>query len=398
MDDDYYDILGINKDATNEEIIKQWRKLSRSHHPDKQKTQKKRDECDEFIKKLNEAKEVLIDPVKRKIYNNLGKKGLTDPPTFDDFDSVDDVISDIVSSKKLAPPVKVDVKLTLEEIYTGKKVEVEINRLKPCETCDSEGSIDGLRQICPDCHGNGHTLKIRKVRGRVMQVESECYECRGRGETIDLTKICRDCMGKGACNEKIIIERDIEKGVENGETIIVPNMGHKMPKQRYRGDVIIVINQVDHKTFKRGLSVNKKVNHSHLLIEIKISLVESLCGFSREIEHLDGRKLLITETDVIRPGHIKMIRDEGLPAKKSLYRKGNLFVKFDVDYPPKFTDVQKGKICKAFTGKNYTNPICNLKGDTKMAYLVDPVGDISENIYESENEKDERSPPGCAQQ
>lgn len=190
-----------------------------------------------------------------------------------------------------------------------------------------EGGKPGSRKPCSPCRGQGVKVTYRQLGpGMMQQMQSVCKDCGGEGEVCRDEDKCKTCVGKKVTNESKILEVHVDKGMRHGEKIVFRGEGDQVPGVE-AGDIVIIVDQKPHETFERqgiDLYVNKK-----------ISLTESLCGFTMVLKHLDGRQLVVKNKpgEVIVPGSLKGIKNEGMPIHRNPFEKGNLFIKFDVEFP-----------------------------------------------------------------
>ena len=365
----YYEILEVEKKASAAEIKNKYRELALKYHPDKLPADKKA-WGEQKIKEINEANEVLKDERKREIYDKFGKDGLENNgpggfpggfPGFAGFPGGFPMGGDFMDmfkkkeKKEKIEPVIIQEEVTLEEIYNGKHVKREIDRYDLCKSCEGTGNTDKKIHICNTCNGKGSVVQIVQVApGFIQQMQKPCHDCRGIGrEMIDNLK-CKKCNGETKKKSKINIEYDLEPGIKNGDYVKLKNLGHEIPKDKRRGedrgDIVIIIREKEHSIFKHDAR-----NPANICIKMTISLAEALCGFSRTINHLDGRKLDILEGSPIKNGDVKYVPDEGLPIKGKTYKKGDLFIKYEVEYPTELPKDIKKNLYKLLTGKPLEN-------------------------------------------
>ncbi|KAF7269002.1 hypothetical protein GWI33_017925 [Rhynchophorus ferrugineus] len=318
-DNKLYDILGVNRNATENEIKKQYRKLAKEFHPDKNP-----DAGDKF-KEISYAYEVLSDPKKRSQYDRVGLKGMQEGG-HEGFG--DDLLSHLFGGglfggfggfggggmrrRQRGEDTIHPLKVTLEDI-----------------SCTGTGSKNGQpAEKCRSCNGCGLKVTYRSLGpGMAQQVQSCCTDCRGDGEVIKEKDRCPTCKGKKVCNETKILEVHVDKGMKDNQKIIFRGEGDQQPNVE-PGDVVIVLQQKPHERFERSDICNLHMTH-------KISLTEALCGFSLVVKHLDSRDLIITHPagQVIKPGEIKVVNGEGMPVYKSPFEKGNLYITFSIVFP-----------------------------------------------------------------
>lgn len=212
----------------------------------------------------------------------------------------------------------------------------------PMQLLNREGGKPGSRKPCSPCRGQGLKVTYRQLGpGMMQQMQSVCRDCGGEGEVCRDEDKCKTCSGKRTTNETKILEVHVDKGMRNGEKILFRGEGDQVPGVE-AGDIVIVLDQKPHETFDRqGID---------LYVTKKISLTESLCGFTMLLKHLDGRSLVIKNNpgEVIVPGSLKGVKNEGMPIHRNPFEKGNLFIKFDVEFPesqfvptPKLTELEK---------------------------------------------------------
>lgn len=219
------------------------------------------------------------------------------------------------------------LKVTLEDLYKGKTRQLELQKKIICTGCEGAGGKPGAVRPCTTCHGTGVKMTLHQIApGMVQQMQSRCTDCDGEGEVINERDRCKTCLGKKVVNETKRIEVVVEPGMSAGKKIIFRGEGNQQPGVE-PGDIIIVLDQLPHKTFER--------NGNSLIYKHEISLTEALCGCRIVISHLDGRQLSIGSGvgDVIEPGAIRTVPSGGMPVHKSPEEFGDLYIKFEVTFP-----------------------------------------------------------------
>lgn len=329
---DYYQVLGLTKEASLADIKKSYKKLAIQYHPDKNP-----DAGDKF-KEIARAYEVLSDEEKRKIYDQYGEEGLQGGAgagmnasdifnSFFGFDMFGQRGGARRGPKKCNDFVH-PLQCTLEELYNGAQRKIMITRKKKCTSCNGVGgSNKDAVKTCPTCKGSGVQKIIQQIApGFIQQTQTTCSECRGEGEIVDPKYACKVCKGAKVVEEKKKLEVSIERGMKHGQKIVFEGEADEMPGM-IAGDVILVVQQKPHTVFTR--------EDSHLIMEKKITLVEALCGLEFTVTHLDNRILHIKAQPnvVIKPGDVKQIDGGGMPQYKNPYSKGNLYIKFDIEFP-----------------------------------------------------------------
>jgi DnaJ family protein A protein 2 len=300
MSSSHYATLGVSNSADVAEIKRAYRKLSLATHPDKTKS----DSGEEFAK-ISEAYHVLSDPEKRREYDN--------PPLID-VDLFADLFrgrqwktnTNINHPSPVAPSHSVHrVKFSLEDFYAGKTCKIAISRKVRCRGCQGEGGKSRREVSCLGCGGRGVRVSGRGGGYGTVSMQT-CIQCRGVGTRVAFEETCSVCTSMGVVRERAVVEAKFEPGAHPGDRVILKEMGDYEPG-RPVGDVIVVVIGKSHPTFER----NKDI----LRCRINISLKQSLCGFSLNVTHLDGREIEIHSASevVTPPGHKFVVPGEGIP-------------------------------------------------------------------------------------
>ena len=305
-EEDYYELLGVSRDATTKEIKKAFRNLSLKYHPDRNPGNKK---AHDLYVKINRAHEVLTDPELKEIYDIYGEEGLSE----DNFHE----------EKERGPNARIDISIELSDLYNGATRTVEFERNRLCPKCHGTGGKAGKTKRCPACRGKGVTYQTIEMLGMEMQMEQECEKCGGRGKIF--SEVCPHCKGKKIVKEKKKIIVEIEKGMENGQKIVFKGESEQSP-DTIPGDLIITLNQKQHDFFT-------KRKRNDLYADIELNLKEALFGYNKKITHLDGREFYIESQKITQPNEIRVISGEGMPLHKFPSQKGDLFIKFNVKLP-----------------------------------------------------------------
>lgn len=326
---DYYEVLGVSKTATSQEISKAYKTLARKYHPDLNP-----DADEEQFKEIAAAHEVLKDAEKREIYDKYGEEGLQGGGPQEGFD-IFDILSGRGGQRKPRGPqknetVKHALPVSLDELYNGAERKIRVTRTRICGGCKGVGgSKKEAVQTCGKCQGHGVVTEIQQVApGFVTQSRRPCNKCGGEGQVIDPKFVCKDCNGKKVVSEKKTLEVHIDRGMKNGQKIEFLGEADEKPGV-LAGDIHFIIQEKPHNIFQRdGLN---------LIIEKKITLSEALTGVEFLIEHLDKRTLVVKNKvgEVIKPGQVKMIENEGMPVHRNPFEKGHLYIKFEIEFPKK---------------------------------------------------------------
>lgn len=335
---DYYKILGVEKNATKEQIDKAFKKLAIKWHPDKFATASDEEKraAEEKFKDISEAHDVLTDPQKRDVYDRGGfdpNMGGFDPS---DFGFNMDPFSFFTNTRRKwrGKDIRTTIELTVEECFKGGKKTVKIPRPKQCEHCHGTGSDDGQNHICPDCGGSG--MKVtQQQNGNTMFVRQEpCQTCHGTGRTF--SQPCHKCGGSGKVIEYDEIEVDIPRGVSQGMTFNVEGMGEPGPNGAPNGNlyVEIVVNQREGDYFV--IDDGRNVIH----IE-EIPFNEALCGTERKIKCLGGTEKTLKVPELTKTDTSFILRGKGLPDPHGGNVNGDYYVIVRHTYPKKLNKKQK---------------------------------------------------------
>jgi len=342
---DYYEVLGVPKDAAEDQIKQAYRKLALKYHPDKNKGNA---EAEEKFKEATEAYEILRDPKKRAQYDKFGHEGVAGfegfgrgayadfADIFGDFD-LGDIFEGFFGSgfnarartrrPRRGADIQYDLLLTLEEAAVGKEVQIEIPRNETCKSCNGSGSAGGSKPtVCPVCNGTG---QIRQTQG-FFSITQTCYKCRGEGKII--TSPCKSCGGTGLVLKKRKITVKIPAGVESGSRLKIGGEGEQGPQNGPRGDLYVVIHIKKHPIFER--------RGNDLLSVVDISFPMACLGGEIEVATIYGKKAKMKIPPGTENGHIFRLKGNGIPYLGS-YGKGDQMVRINIRVPQKLTPRQK---------------------------------------------------------
>ncbi|CAG8613314.1 6471_t:CDS:2, partial [Diversispora eburnea] len=344
----YYEVLGVDTNSPESEIKRAYRKLAMKFHPDKNPDEA----ASEKFKEISHAYDILSDPEKRELYDRYGEEGLSggggNSMTPEDiFASLFGFSTNMGGSgftrQRRGEDIVKPFNVTLEDLYNSKTAKISLQRDVVCSVCHGKGSKTGATRKCHSCDGRGVKVAMRQIGpGMIQRINTVCAMCDGAGEVIREKDKCKKCRGKKVVEEKKKLDIFIEKGMQNNQKIVM--QGEADQEVLFRSDVILVLKQKPHDRFER--------QGNDLKTEVNISITEALCGFSKVlVTHLDGRGLIINQPpgEVIKPGSIKCIPNEGMPQYKRPDFKGNLYVKFTVEFPsPLWITPEKLKELEAF--------------------------------------------------
>jgi molecular chaperone DnaJ len=335
---DYYEILGVPRNASEQEIKSAYRKLALKFHPDRNPNDKA---AEERFKEAAEAYSILGDPEKRHRYDTFGHAGINtgagagfDPTIFADFgDILGDFFGfgDIFGRRRGGPrrgsDLRYDLELSFEEAVFGATTSIQIPRLEKCAKCNGDGSAPGSQPTsCSTCHGSGQVT----FRQGFFSVARTCNRCRGLGKII--TDPCSECRGEGRIRAERKIEIKIPPGVENGSQLRISGEGESGASGGPPGDLFVVLLVRDHPFFSR--------EGTTLACEIPINFPQAALGATIEVPLVDGGTTKLTIPSGTQTGAIFRIRGQGVPYIRSRGR-GDLIVSVLVVVPKKLNDEQR---------------------------------------------------------
>ncbi len=344
---DYYEVLGVSRDASPEEIKKAYRRLAMQYHPDRNPDDK---EAEEKFKEIAEAYEVLKDPAKRRRYDQFGHEGLQGGfgGGFADFEfDLADALRTFMSEGfggfadffgmgrqergRRQPPrgsdLQIRLKLSLEEIATGVRKTLRVRKYVRCPECEGTGAKRGTgTRVCPVCRGSGEVRQVsRSLFGEFVNITT-CPECGGEGHVIE--QVCPRCRGEGRIRDEVTLEVDIPPGVAEGNYLTLRGQGNVGPRGGAPGDAIVVIQEEKHPVFER--------RGDDLYLELPISFPDAALGADVEVPTLDGRAVVEIRPGT-QPGKVLRLRGKGLPHLNG-YGRGDLLVKLLVWVPEKLSE------------------------------------------------------------
>lgn len=342
MAKDYYRILGVSRNATQDEIKSAFRKLALKYHPDRNPGDK---DAEAKFKEINEAYEVLSNPEKRKLYDTYGEDGLREGFSsggFEGFSDFGDIFGDVFESffgefgstrrrKSRGEDLKYELEITLEDAFKGAKVDFEYNRMDLCDECGGKGTKDSSSiKRCPTCGGRG---RVQYSQG-FFSFTQTCPSCHGEGKII--TKPCPKCDGKGLADVKNKISLKIPQGVDNGTVLRVRGGGDVSPNG-YAGDLYIEIKIKHHHHFER--------EGSDLIYTANIDVWDAILGCEIDIPLIEGGKTTLKVPSGTQHGKILRVSDKGMPIPNSR-KRGDLLVRISINIPQSLNDEQKDLLIK----------------------------------------------------
>ena len=343
---DYYEVLGVQKGATKEEIKKGYRKLAVMYHPDKNPGNK---EAEDKFKEATEAYEVLSDDQKRQIYDQYGFAGLEGMAggsggnqgyshAFHDFEDLFGGFGDVFENlfgggassnrRRSGGPdhgasLRYDLEISFKDAVFGTKAEISFQHNEACESCRGTGGAEGSkRKTCPSCGGAG---QIRRSAG-FFSVAQTCPTCQGEGTVVD--NPCKVCGGSGLQKKRKKIVVTIPPGVDNGKRITVPNQGDAGRNGGPAGDLVIILHAAPHRYFER--------NGQDLYCAIPVSMTQAALGSEITVTSLDDKKIKMRIPAGTQHGKLLRLRGEGVPYGTS-GRNGDMYIKVLITVPTKLS-------------------------------------------------------------
>jgi len=337
-----YERLEIAQDADEAAIKKAYRKLAMKFHPDKNAGDAS---AAEKFKEISEAYEILSDGEKRAAYDRFGMDafkeggahgsrggfGVSPEDLFASFFGGFGGMGGGGGGRARGPRKTRDIvtalPVTLEECFVGAVRKMKVTRKVLCKGCKGSGSKTGRAATCTACQGQGVRVVLRQIGpGMITKQQMVCDQCRGEGETVRAQDRCSECAGERLKEEQKVLKVEIDKGARDGQKIVFRGESDEAPGAQ-AGDLIFVLKEREHATFVR--------KGPHLFMKKEVPLAAALCGLEFLVPHLDGRTLLVATGpgDVIAPGVLKEVRNEGMPLAGRPYEHGALYIEFDVAFP-----------------------------------------------------------------
>jgi DnaJ homolog subfamily A member 2 len=376
-----YEVLEVSQTATESEIKKSYKKMSMQYHPDRPTGDA------EKFKQINKAKDVLLDPKKREIYDEYGEEGLDNNPDGQP-DMPDDLIDLIMpgmrrqraqQGPKKSKNMGVKLEVSLEDLYTGKTMPFEFNRYVKCSDCKATGANDPSDiSDCESCKGKGQQVRMTQMGPMITQQIMPCNDCQGKGKRVKKGKECNKCNGKKMAEEVFKTEVVIRAGMNNGDQICLKGKAHQHPDCDETGDLVLIVEELPS---ENGLIRNG----NDLIYEKNIDLVDALCGIEFYIKQLDGRYLKASYDDVISSEQLLKIDSEGMPILDDM-NCGDMFVRFKVTFPLSL-DGKRKKLLRKILQKT-SSDIMEVepdKDDDVEDKVLEPIDDSKYHINDGDN-------------
>jgi molecular chaperone DnaJ len=343
LEQDYYEILGIGRDASDAEIKKAYKRLAVQYHPDRNQGSK---EAEEKFKDLAEAYSVLSDPRKRDLYNRFGKDGLQGAGFSPGFQSVDDIFSSFGSifddlfgfsfgggrrsrsrrGPRRGPDLRYDMEIPFHEAVLGAERDIELAHAVRCETCNGTGAAPGTaKKACTTCHGSGQIVQ----RQGFFTLSTTCPTCHGAGEVIETP--CGECHGSGKVEKMRTVTLTIPAGVDDGTRMRLSEEGEPGDLGGPPGDLYVFLHVQPDKRFVRdGVDLHT---------EAEIDFVQAVLGTEVEVPLIDGTRAVEVKRGT-QPGETIVLRGEGVSHLRG-HGKGDLVIHLSVNIPKKLKKDQE---------------------------------------------------------
>lgn len=351
---DFYDIIGITEDEkklSNDEFLKvlkkKYRKLCVQYHPDKNPNNK---EAEEKFKEIAEAYDVLSDSKKRQEYDQFGHLGKDGNGfgfnfsniNFDDFDFDPFSMGGFFNNRRRkekevnkGSSIRINLKLSLEELYKGVHKKIKLNKHVKCSSCDGKGYNNGGGvKPCPHCQGTGMFIQVTNRGNFVMQQSSPCHYCNGTGSIVE--NPCSSCNGTGTVLKNEEIEFDVPKGSYNNDVIVIKDKGNApLRNNGVNGDLIVVISELPNDAFER--------RENDIITLKEISLIDALLGTDIIVNCVDGTQCTFKTHVGVETGEHFKLKGKGMPIKNT-NNYGDMYVVVKVKMPKKLTSKETEKI------------------------------------------------------
>jgi len=364
---DYYDVLGVSKSASADEIKKAYRKMAIKYHPDKNPGDKT---AEDMFKEAAEAYEVLSNAEKKQRYDQFGHAGVGSSASGGygggnmNMDDIFSQFGDIFGGhnpfesffgggggggqqrggRRVAKGsnLRIKVKLTLEEIAHGAEKKIKVNKLISCKTCDGTGAKDKSSvSTCGTCGGSGQVRRVTNTILGQMQTASTCPTCNGSGQQI--TAKCNVCHGDGVVRGEETITINIPAGVSEGMQLSMSGKGNAAPNGGIPGDLIILIEETQHETLKR--------EGNNIVYDLHLSFVDAALGMSIEVPTIDGKAKIKIEPGT-QSGKLLRLKGKGLPEVNS-YHRGDEIIHINVWTPKALSSEERSMLEKLRDSANF---------------------------------------------
>ena len=331
MSKEYYELLGVSEDASQEEIKKAYRKKAKKYHPDS--NSETADE--EKFKKINKAYDVLSDEDKRKKYDRFGKQGVEGNARAGQqraSQNFQDIFEHLFGGggrrgRSSGENLRIQTSVTLEEAYKGVEKSFEVTRKKECPSCNGSGAENGNTSTCSECEGQGQVRQVQRTPFGRTQTVAECPQCNGSGQIPE--DPCSNCGGDGVTEQEETITIDIPAGVKDGQRLKVAGKGNESNGRP--GDLIIRVTVEPHDSLER--------RDNDLFTTAKVGIGDVALGSEITVPTPDS-EIQVDIPEGTQPGQVLRVNGKGMPSRRGR-GYGDLFIKIDVDIPEELTEEQR---------------------------------------------------------
>jgi molecular chaperone DnaJ len=363
---DYYEVLGIDRNASKEDIRKAYRKMAMQYHPDRNPNDKG---AEEKFKEAAEAYEVLNNDEKKARYDRFGHEGVKSGFGSQGFTDINDIFShfaDIFGGGSIfddffstgqrsrrrqgggypGSDLKVTLKLTLEEISEGVSKKIKLKKYVICDECKGSGAEGGSStKTCPVCHGSGEVKSVsRSVFGQFVNIQP-CNNCNGEGVVVDTP--CRKCSGDGRIQDEVTVKIDVPGGVHEGSYMTMRGEGNSGRRGGPAGDLLVVFQEIPHEYFRR--------NGDDIVYDLFISYPDAVLGAEVEVPTLKGKAKLKIEPGT-QSGKFLRMRDKGI-RRLNASGHGDQLVKINIDVPKKINSKERELLKELGRLPNINSPV-----------------------------------------
>jgi molecular chaperone DnaJ len=345
MPRDYYDVLGVPRGASKDELKRAFRQLARQYHPDVSSVP----DAEDRFKEINEAYQILSDDQKRAAYDRYGHAGVNGGMPSGGFSGgfpgFEDIFEEIFGGfgfgggRRRRGPVagrdlRADLQIDFQQAVFGAEVPIDVNRREACAVCKGSGAEPGTSpHTCPDCNGTGQVRRVQQTLGFNMVNVVDCPRCGGRGQIVDHP--CHDCRGQGIVNATRKLNVKVPPGVDDGMQIRLSNEGEPSPNGGPMGDLYVVLHVTPHEFFKR--------REHDLILEVSINLAQAALGDVIRVPTLEG-DAEVTVPAGTQFGKVIRMRDKGVPKLRrdgTTAGRGDQLVVLTIDVPTRLTKEQR---------------------------------------------------------